>query len=362
MLIGVDCGCLGVKDERLKVGVYAVAKNLLENLGKIDKRNNYLLYSFYPIEKSLMKKFGPRMKNVIVNPTKFWMKIWLPYRITKDKPDVFLGLSQAVPSYFPFTARPYTISFFYDLGFEKFPQMYPGFLSKLKRNSLYAGKNSHAILSISKSTKKDIINLYHIKPSKIKVSYPSVGKEFSRSGKKYKSKKPYFLFVGAMKQTKNIPTLIKAFNYFLEKSGLKFDLYIVGGDKWFDKGIEKKNKNIKFLGFIKDETRLASLYRGAQAFVSPSFYEGFGLIFLEAMKSGCPVITSNVGSTAEVVGEAAILLNPKNYKQIGEAMIEVYKDKRKRKLMREKGLKKSREFSWEKFTSDVLSLISKGNE
>lgn len=362
MLIGVDAGCLGIKDKRLKVGVYQVAKNLLESLGKSDKKNRYLLYSFYPIEKAVMKSFGPSMKNVVVTPVRGWMKIWLPMRVRKDMPDVFLALSQAVPSYMPFRKKPYTIGFVYDLAFEKFPKMYPSSLSKLKRETLNAAESSDIILTISENSKKDLIKFYRTKSKKIQVSYPGVSKKFKSIGKKYKSKKPYFLFVGALKMTKNVPGILRAFFYFLEKAHLDFELYVVGVDKWFDNEIKHvsrydKGNNIKFLGFVKED-KLASLYRGSTAFVSPSFYEGFGLPILEAMKSGVPVIGGKTGSTPEVLGNAGILVNPKDYKEIGEAMRDIVKNPRKRKSMIARGLKRTSKFAMDKFCEDVLNLIN----
>ncbi len=357
MLIGVDCGCLGIKDKRLKVGVYRLAINLLETLGKLDKKNTYLLYSFYPIEKPLLRKFGSKMKNIVVRPARGWMKIWLPLRISRDKPDVFLALGQAIPRYLRFDKKPYTIGFFYDLAFEKFPKMYIESLSKLKKNSREAAMKSDVILTISESSKKDIVKIYNIKKSKIKVSYPGIPQEFSTAGEKYKSKKPYFLFVGSLKKTKNVPGIIKGFLFFLEKSKLDFDLYIVGGDRWFDREIEQSTKNIKFLGFVNDK-KLVALYRGAVAFVSPSFYEGFGLPILEAMVIGCPVIGSNAGSIPEIVGDAGILVNPKSYEEIGEAMLDISKNPKKRKAMIKKGISRAREFSNTSFAKDVLNLMN----
>ncbi len=357
MLIGVDCGCLGIKDKRLKVGVYRLAINLLETLGRLDKKNTYFLYSFYPIEKSLLRKFGSRMKNIVVRPARGWMKIWLPLRISRDKPDVFLALGQAIPRYLRFDKKPYTIGFFYDLAFEKFPKMYIESLSKLKKNSREAAMKSDVILTISENSKKDIAKIYNIKKSKIKVSYPGVPADIGSRGSKYKSSKPYFLFVGSLKKTKNVPGAIKGFLYFLEKSRLDFDLYIVGGDKWFDDDIKMKNKNIKFLGFIEDN-KLASLYRGAVAFVSPSFYEGFGLPILEAMASGCPIIGSNTGSVPEIVGEGGILVNPNRYEEIGQAMLNISKNSKKRKAMIKKGIIRAKEFSNMTFAKDVLNLMN----
>lgn len=361
MHIGVDAGCLGIKDKRLKVGVYKLAENLLINLSKIDKKNIYLLYSFYPIEKSLMKILGKRMKNVVVTPSRGWMSVWVPLRIRKDKPDVFIALGQALPGLIPFTKKPYLISFIYDLAFEKFPDMYPGSANKLKRNSKYAAINSDCIITISNSTKKDLRSIYKISSRKIKVSYPAPSLKISAGVKKYKTKKPYFLFVGAMKRTKNIPGLIRGFNYFLGKSNLNYDLYIAGGDRWIDPDIERKHQNIKFLGHVP-EGKLKSLYKGAVAFVSPSFYEGFGITFLEAMRLGCPVIGPNISSVPEVLGDAGILINPKNTEDLGEAMIEVSTNSKKRKQMIKNGLVRVGSFSGINFAKDVFASINKNNE
>lgn len=364
MLIGIDAGCLGVKDERLKVGVYQIAKNLLLELGKIDQQNSYLLYSFYPIEKKLLLKFGRRMHNVIVRPSRGWLKIWLPLQLLKDKPDVFLALGQSLPQKLPFSPLPYTIGFVYDVAFEKFPVMYSTSLAKLQKNTREVVKNSNFILTISNSAKEDIVSLYGISAKKIKPIYPGVSKVFNPKGVKYQSKKPYFLFVGALKKIKNVQNVVKGFSYFLDYIKKDYLLYIVGGDKWFDNNIklvldklpQTVRDRIIFLGFVNDQ-KLASLYRGATAFVSPSFYEGFGLTFLEAMASGCPVIGSKSGSIPEVVEDCGILVNPESSEEIGEAMIKMVKDKNFRNVCVKKGVRRAKDFTWEKFAKTVLNYI-----
>lgn len=360
MLIGVDAGCLGVRDERLKVGVYQMAKNLLLELGKIDQQNSYLLYSFYPIEKKLLLKFGRRMHNIIVKPSRGWLKIWLPLQMAKDKPDIFLALSQAVPLKLPFSPRPYTIGFIYDVAFEKFPAMYSSSLIKLQKNTREVVKNSNFILTISNSTKEDIVSLYGISAKKIKPLYPGVSKIFNSKGVKCQSKKQYFLFVGALKKIKNVPNIVKGFSYFLRKTKKDYDLILIGGDKWLDENIQKTvvglkaERCIKTLGYV-DEDKLARLYRSAVAFVSPSFYEGFGLTFLEAMASGCPVIGSKSGSIPEVVRNCGILVNPKSPKEIGKAMIILTQNQKARNKYIKRGIIRSKQFSWHTFAEKVLS-------
>ncbi|HXS14631.1 MAG TPA: glycosyltransferase family 1 protein [Candidatus Saccharimonadales bacterium] len=362
MKIGVDAGCLGINDERLKVGVYQVVKNLLIELGKIDKKNEYLLYTFIPIQKDLLKQFGPRMKNVLVTPAKGWMKIWLPLRLILDKPKVFLALNQAAPFRF-FISSYKIIGLFYDIAFERYPDFYSlgASVSKHKKNSQYLAKTADVLIAISQKTKEDLIQIYKIPEETIIVSYP--GFAIYPDNTHYAHKNPYFLFVGAFKKSKNIPTLMKAFEEFLQKSKKPYDLVLVGGDKWLDPEIEQifnslsfsTQKRIKMTGYVSDN-KLASLYKEAAAFVSPSLYEGFGLPFVEAMHYGCPVIASDRGSLPEVIKDAGILVDPDNEKGLARALMKVTEPSKRKELI-EKGKKRSTKFGWKMFANTVKSEL-----
>lgn len=364
MKIGVDAGCLGIKDERLKVGVYNVVKNFLIELGKLDKDNIYLLYSFEKIDKNLMAELGQNFKNIIVKPKKGWLKVWLPIRIFLDRPDIFLALNQSLPL---ISKKIKIIGFVYDLAFELFPGMYSYYskksLIKMKKNSRFLASKADKIITISEHTKSDLIEIYGVKPKNIRVIYPGISKSFKLSEEKYKNKRKYFLFVGALKKTKNIPNILKSFYFFLKKAGENYDLLIAGGDKWLDSDINtiiqelNLKNNIKFLGYIKDKD-LPKLYRGAIAYISPSYYEGFGLTLLEAMSCGCPVITSNKGSIPELIQDAGILLDPNNCKDLSNAMLDIIKNKHERENLIKKGVKRAGNFSWQKFTKEVYSEIN----
>lgn len=366
MLIGVDAGCLGIQDERLKGGVYQIAVHLLQILGRIDKKNTYLLYSFYPIDKALISTFGKNMRNVVVKPVRGWMKLWIPLQMHEDKIDIFLGLNQALPQNIPLFSRYKSIVIFYDLAFEKLPFMYAyaGSLKKLHAQSIDAAKHADKIITISKTTKLDIEELYDIPSERISVAYPGIDKKYFNASKIYKTKNPYFLFVGAFKKTKNMPTLIKAFAFFLKQTNLNYSLILAGGDKWLDPDISEamdelpqriKNK-IQFLDFVDDET-LVALYKGAKAFVSPSFYEGFGLTFIEAMASGCPVIGSTTPAVKEVVGDAGLLPDPEDIQGIGYALLKIVQNDILCTSLIEKGKKRAEKFDWNKFAGHLLANI-----
>ncbi|HEX8965694.1 MAG TPA: glycosyltransferase, partial [Patescibacteria group bacterium] len=145
--IGVDAGCLGIQDKRLKVGVYQVAKNLLIELAKIDNKNQYLLYSFYPINKKLMRELGPQMQNIVVSPSRGWTKLWLPLRLFRDRPDIFIGLSQSLPQRIP-SNRYKTLLLMYDLAFEEYPQSYRDY-SRISKITSLAVMSADKIITIS---------------------------------------------------------------------------------------------------------------------------------------------------------------------------------------------------------------------
>lgn len=364
MKIGVDAGCLGVTDKRLKVGVYQVVKNLLIKLGKMDTTHEYLLYSFAPIEKSLMKEFGQHMKNVVVNPTKGWLKIWLPLRLFLDKPHIFLALNQSAPLKLFSSFK--TLGMFYDIAFEKMPELYDyaASVKKHSSNSNYLAKHADELISISQKTRQDIVDVYNIRPEKIAVAYPGIPTIKPEREVPIKEK-DYFLFVGAFKKSKNIPTLLKAFAQFLNRSKKPYSLLLVGGDKWLDPEIQitlstlpqSVQKQIHFLGFV-DDAKLFSLYPHATAFVSPSIYEGFGLPFVEAMQLGCPVIGSNAGSLPEIIGDAGLLVDPLSTSELAQAMEKVTESNTRSKLVA-KGKEKVKAYSWKSFAKEVYSAIQR---
>ena len=141
------------------------------------------------------------------------------------------------------------------------------------------------------------------------------------------------------------------------------ELVIAGGKGWKYEGIFEtyKNspckKNIQMLDYIAEEDKIA-LYKGAELFVFPSLYEGFGMPVLEAMASGTPVITSNVSSLPEVAGDAAILVNPYDVKEISKAMKNIIENEELKKKMIRKGLDQVKKFTWEESVKKLEKIYS----
>lgn len=366
--VGVDAGCLGVGENRLKVGVYQFAFSLLDELSRNDRENEYWLYSFTPIEKKVLERFGKKMRNKVLKPKKGWLTFRLSWEFLINRPDIFLGFGQALPFFHPLKS----IVFVYDLSFEYFPECYPDSFKKLSWQTRHAARTVDRLVAISQSTKDDLVRLYGVNEEKIELIYPGVDpvfkpqskKEISKIRKKYALRESYFLFVGSLKPGKNIPRIIEAFAKFLDKTEGVHQLVLAGSDFWLDQQIAatikklKLGREIKNLSYVSRKG-LPALYSGARAFIAPSLYEGFGLPLVESMACGTPVITSNAGSMPEVVGEAGILVNPQSSEEIVRAMLKLESQSAVYDTLSKKGREQARKFSWKKAASQLLDLMER---
>lgn len=356
MIIGVDAGALSITDERLKVGVYRVSLRLLQQLASRDQQNSYRLYTFQKLAADVMRTMGEQCENVVLWPSAGWFSVRLPLELRLRPVDIFLGLSQALP-----VSSAVNIGFVYDLGFLHHPEHYPDSYDRLKQMTAdLVGRSKH-IITISQASALDLHRRYHVAQEDITVAYPGVDERFNTNGEVYTGERPYFLFVGSLKRSKNIPLLLRAFARFMQTTDKTYDLYLAGGDFWVDPEIaetiegERLSDRVKLLGFVDDDV-LPSLYRGAVAFVSPSSWEGFCIPAVEAMASGCPVIGSTTGAFPEVVRDAGILIDPMDQAELTRAFAQVI-DADRRAHMIAKGMRNAKQFTWSGFAVDVYQVI-----
>ncbi|HSW98162.1 MAG TPA: glycosyltransferase family 1 protein [Candidatus Saccharimonadales bacterium] len=228
------------------------------------------------------------------------------------------------------------------------------------------------IITDSTCSKKDINRLTHIPLSKIHVVYLAADESFRKLSsqsvqylrKKYSLPQNFVLYVGDITGNKNIPRLIEA----IEQIGLPL---VLVGKAITENDFDKKNpwnkdrmivqekiadsRNIHALGFIPTQD-LVGLYNIATVFVMPSLYEGFGLPVLEAMACGCPVITTQEGSLAEIAGEAAYYVNPYDTNDIAKGIDEVFKNSQLRKKLSIQGQERVKEFSWRKTAGNTIEV------
>ncbi|MDD3887322.1 MAG: glycosyltransferase family 1 protein [Patescibacteria group bacterium] len=377
MKIGIDV--TGIHENQ-KTGTETFISNFIKELGK-DNKNTYILYSYFDVHKKIILpsnfklkicKFKPPLLQAILMFI-FWNSISLPFYIMKDKLDLFISTNQMGPLF----CKSKFMIVIHDLSFVKTKKCFTrrdqiiyNFFAKLSLN------RAISIFADSIATKKDIKDIYHISDDKIKVVYLGFdNKTFCLQNKsvmnsvkiKYNIKNKYIIFVGTLQKRKNIRRLIEAYN-ILKKSGkIDYDLAICGKKGWLYEDIflyVKENSledNVIFLGFVPDDD-IAPLIAGAEMFVLPSLYEGFGLPLLESMAVGTPTITSNISSLPEVVGSAGLLVNdPTSVQEIAEKILLLSTDNCLKKDLKLKGLNRSKHFTWEiagvKYRNIINSLF-----
>ncbi|MBI3985207.1 MAG: glycosyltransferase family 4 protein [Candidatus Levybacteria bacterium] len=362
MVIGIDGNEANVEK---KVGIGEYAYELLLEFAKIqDERKVKFEIFLKENPRSEMPPPNSNLRYRTVGPKKMWTQFGLPLNLFLGKrPDIFFTPTHYAPRFSPIP----TVISIMDLSFIHFPILFAKKdLYQLTNWTKYSVKNASKIFTISQFSKSDIIDVYGVDEGKIVVTYPGIKKPTSVRilsmddlRKKFGIDKNYILFVGTLQPRKNIVKLIEAFSK-IEKENLI--LVVVGKKGWLYEDILSApgrlgvGERVKFLDFVEDDD-LPSLYKNALCFVLPSLYEGFGLPVLEAMKHGCPVLTSNVSSLPEAGGDAAIYFDPNNSDDIKEKIEKVIKNPSLRQEMIEKGYNQIKKFSWEKTAKETLKVL-----
>jgi glycosyltransferase involved in cell wall biosynthesis len=254
----------------------------------------------------------------------------------------------------------------HDLKFLRFPDFFDNPLKPLYYRWIIrrSVRQAQRIIAVSIATKNDLICLLGLSPNKITVVHEAstITPAHVTSDSEMPdiiADKPFLFFVGRNRRAKNISTMLTAYGILLKTLGEQCPYFVIAGpgfDTLRKKYVgEDRSKKVIFLGPVSDEL-LVTLYRHACALVYPSLYEGFGLPVLEAMSIGLPVITSNCSSLPEVAGNAAILVDPHDEKDIFRAMLSVVQDKSKRETLKQRGLLRAHEFSWEKAAQATLNV------
>ncbi len=234
------------------------------------------------------------------------------------------------------------------------------------------------IFAVSNFTRNEIEKLFEIPAERIEVVYNAIDERFLRGhantadrdliARRYQVTYPFLLYAGRISPHKNVVRMIEAFSALkteLERDQAYPDLklIIIGDDLSGNPDLRRTvvrsgvQNDVRFLGFIPIEV-LRIFYDEAKVFVFPSLYEGFGLPPLEAMVHGTPVVTSNVSSLPEVVGNAAVLVNPENVFEIMRALHRVLMDQALRNRMKERGYQQAAKFSWEKSVRRILEAYA----
>jgi len=371
MKIAIDATI--VREENTGTGFYIL--NLLNGLLKIDEKNEYIIFIDESVAKNMLKIKKSNFK-IINKVFKYkltrilWQLLILPMVLKKKKVNILHSANYVTPLYKLGFKIIVTI---HDVTFLLFPEKYT--ITKRLFYRLMIPifvKISDKIIAISDNTKKDILLIFKVPDEKVVVIYATCSENFNNiidENKntevlsRYNIDKAFMLFVGMIEPRKNIISILNAFKD-MDKE-IDADLVIVGKKGWYFKEIEdfiiqSKNSNLKnkiiFTGYVP-ENEIKSLFQKALFFIFPSFYEGFGLPPLQAMACGTPVITSNISSLPEVVGEAAIYIDPYELEELKNAMLYLYNNIAKREELIKKGFLQCDNFRIEIVARSLVNVI-----
>lgn len=354
-------------------GIGTYTYQVINCLNEIDKVNNYLLFMPGSSKNEINFDKNFEIRNIEDNKQdNFWDGINTPNVLKNEKIQLYhvpqngIGLPSSKDCKFVITLHdvipyrmPETVS---DRYLNLFSEYIPKIISQCD-----------AIITVSIFSKMDIIKAFNYPEEKIYVTplasesiYRPLDKMISKyiAKKYYSIKGDFILYVGGFSPRKNIMGIIESFSKLISLYKDPISLVIVGnrGKSYslYKKCAEKLNIQDKviFPGFIPIN-HLPYIYNAAKLFVYPSFYEGFGLPPIEAMSCGIPVITSNTTSIPEVVGNSALLIDPRNYDELCESMLNVLLDKKLYIDLSKRGIKRASQFSWEKTAEDTLAVYDK---
>jgi len=356
-----------------KTGISRFIIGLIEALVKLDSENQYYLYyqaDFFKnndlnwLNDAANIKFRPLYfpKNWLGEHPTLWWKYYLPLNIILDKIDVFHGPNH----YIPLKGNIPTIVTIHDLAYYYMTVHGEGLDAVLKKWTNEAMQVADLVVAVSQSTAIDC-QREGVDKNKIQVVYQGyesqvVQKMDIASNAPPIFVTPYLLFIGTIQPRKNINYIIESFAKLVKT--IPHNLILAGAPGESFSRVKARitelsiNDRVIILGYISDNERTA-LYQHAELFIYPSKYEGFGLVVLEAMSYGVPVITANNSSLPEAAGDAAILIDPQDTEALPLAIQSVINDKHLRESMIQKGFIQSKKFSWEQCALEMLNLYKR---
>jgi glycosyltransferase involved in cell wall biosynthesis len=288
----------------------------------------------------------------------FWTQVTLPLAAARRRVDVLLCPAYVGPRFSPVPV----VLMVLDLTFLLEPQtgdpLYMRYLQRLVPSLV---KRARRVVTISESAADEIARLLPSAAGKLDVAYPGPG------GKKERPEEgdfppKYILMVGTLEPRKNYPRALQAFAIFRNQGFTDWRLMIAGGSGWANDDIGQDvdrrglREAVTLMGHVSAST-LSALYRDAGALFYPSLYEGFGFPILEAMAAGCPVVTSNRSSMAEIGDGAVQLVDPLDPQSMAAGLTAVAGDAARRAELVAQGYVRAGDFSWDRFAESVESAL-----
>lgn len=347
---------------RLRVGAGTYMAELVRALARVDRDNTYLVLAKPGAFPDLTPPPNMTILSVRVGPPPArlaWEQTALPVLLWLHKVDVLHSPHHTSPVVLPGVRRVVT---FHDVTFLIMPWRYPVARRWYMRAATQASARlADAIIAVSETVARDVRERLPAAAGKVQVVREGVSDRFrpvsepgavERCREAYGLSRPYLLHVGRLDPGKNLQSLLAAFARTCRAAGAPHDLVLAGPSGWKNEGFFRTLRGlgledrVKVLGYVPDDL-MPALYGGADVFVFPSLYEGFGLPPLEAMACGTPVVASSRSAMPEVLGDAALLVDPRSPDDLAAAIGRVLGDAALRQRLREAGLRRAAAFSWD---------------
>lgn len=354
MRVGIDAHALGSH----LGGNETYTRNLIRALAQADPDGDYTLF-LTAQGRDVQIPGTERMRRVIVRPHNPLVRIplSLPLALARERIDV-VHVQYIAPPVCP--AR--IVVTVHDIAYEHYPQFFtPAEVARLRVLVPLTIRRAAVVLTVSEFCKQDIVRRYCVPPEKVVVAYNAPDPMFrpihdearlASVRERYGTGEQYILSVGNLQPRKNLRTLIDAYVRLRRADATRHKLVLVGKKAWLYDDIFAAAREsgyaeeIVFTGYVPDED-LVALYNAADLFVYPSIFEGFGLPPLEAMACGAPVIASNTSALPEVLGDAALLVDPLDPKGMAQALMTVLDELCVRSSLATQGPRHAAAYSWE---------------
>jgi glycosyltransferase involved in cell wall biosynthesis len=349
-------------------GIGTYVRNLVRHLARLDTQTTYYLLcdsGDVPTLRDLAANFVP-----VVDESggySFREHVSIPWKLQRLGVDLLHE-----PHYvLPLLNRSRAVVTIHDCIHLLFPQYLPtaGALQYAKFMMGSAIRRSQVVFTVSEASRQDILRFYPEADEERVVVVPNAidpnlianpgPDEIERVRERYQIRGRFVLYAGNIKPHKNLDRLIQAFALLKRQPSLEDVKLLIIGDEIHKYGSLRRavetagiRQDVRFFGFVPDST-LSALYRLASVFAFPSLYEGFGLPPLEAMACGAPVVTSKISSLPEVVGDAALLVDPYSVEDIAHALSRVLDDFTLAQDLIERGHRRARSFSWERSVKQI---------